>query len=109
MEPIRDWSVYLSERFTRTSGILDRNAQERQRRAGKEAPAGAGIPTLARPFVDAAGLQNTLVLSGPNFGPAKAYAETVSDLEAAGCRHRNRDSLTRCTIYPFHLPPGCPT
>jgi hypothetical protein len=30
----------------------------------------AGIPTFARPFIDVAGVQSTVVLSGPEFGPA---------------------------------------
>jgi hypothetical protein len=38
----------------------------------------SGIPTLARPFNDVAGLQSALVLSGPNFGPATVRVSTTN-------------------------------
>lgn len=38
----------------------------------------SGIPTIARPFIDVAGLQSTLVLSGPNFGPATVRVSTTN-------------------------------
>lgn len=36
----------------------------------------SGIPTLARPFIDLNGAQSTLVLSNPNFGPARVQIGT---------------------------------
>jgi hypothetical protein len=37
----------------------------------------SGIPTFARPFIDAtSGTQNTVVLSGPDFGPAQVVVGT---------------------------------
>jgi hypothetical protein len=38
----------------------------------------SGIPTIARPFIDVAGLQSSLVLSGPNFGPATVRVSTTT-------------------------------
>jgi hypothetical protein len=41
----------------------------------------SGIPVLARPFIDTTtGFQNTLVLSGPDFGPAQVIVGTNSQL-----------------------------
>ena len=38
----------------------------------------SGLPVLARPFVDVAGVQSAVVLSGPGIGPARVRVSTTS-------------------------------
>jgi hypothetical protein len=60
------------------TGLYTERAANRQN-FGALGPQSAGLPVLARPFIDATtGSESSVALSGPNFGAARAFVGTWS-------------------------------